>query len=270
MEIGVDDFIMKNSRLILIPILIALLVGLSACAPVVSVDTLIMLQAKEAWSIEILVAFFEKDAALNQASIEQTLGQAVEGLAAQGLEASFTRDEERGASGSVVYVININGQGYEPLNRFVLQQPGAFSVVRVANKNQIVISMAPQTSLAQVQTVRYTVQGGEILATNGTAFDQNTVYWINPVGLMEATLQESRGINWLAYGLLAAGMILLGISIFGFIKMPKVRKSVSDLTDTQPVKVPAGGMALCENCQAEIPSQAIFCPNCGQQRVLHR
>jgi hypothetical protein len=257
---------MKHSHLIFIPLLIALLAGLTACAPVVSVDTMIKLEAKENWSIEILVAFFAQDAALNQTSIEQTLGQAVEGLVAQEVDASWKRDDGRGASGSAVYVINLKGQGYELLNRYVLQQPNAFSNVRVANKNQIVISMAPQTSLAQVQTVRYTVQGSEIVSTNGTVFDQNTVYWINPNGLMAAKLQEPGGINWLAYGLIAAGIVLLGISIFGLTNLPKMRKPVSDITDTQPTRVPAPGMVFCDNCQAEIPSQAIFCPSCGKQR----
>jgi hypothetical protein len=105
METGVNDFCMKNSRVILGVLLIGLLVGLTACAPVVSVDTLIKLQAKENWSIEILVAFFAQDAALNQTSIEQTLGQAVEGLVAQGVDASWKRDDGRGPSGSAVYVI---------------------------------------------------------------------------------------------------------------------------------------------------------------------
>ena len=55
---------------------------------------MIKLEAKENWSIEILVAFFAQDAALNQSSIEQTLGQAVEGLVAQGVDASWKRDDE--------------------------------------------------------------------------------------------------------------------------------------------------------------------------------
>ena len=121
--------------------------------------------------------------------------------------------------------------------------------------------MAPQASLAQVQTVRYTVQGSEILATNGTVFDQNTVYWTNPIGLMEATLQEPNGINWLAYGLIAAGIALLGVSVFGLTNLPKMRKPVSDITDTQPTMTTRhSGWHFVKIARAEIPSQAIYCP----------
>jgi len=246
------------------------MVVISACAPVVSVDTTIQLQGNQSWTVEILMAFFEQDAALNQTTIEQTLNQAVQGLASQGVEASWTRDDERGAAGSAVFVMNLSGQGYELLNRSVLQQPGAFSLARVANKNQIVVSMAPQINLAQVQTVRYTVQGGEILATNGTAFDQKTTYWVNPNGMMQATLEEPRGLNWFAFGLIALGVILLGVSIFGLTNLPRKSKETSDRDDTHPIRLPAPGMAYCENCQAEIPSQAIYCPNCGKHRVLSK
>jgi hypothetical protein len=258
---------MKVSKKLFGGLLILILTGLAACAPVVSIDTMVHLKAGEAWSIEMLVTFLKEDADLNQANIEQTLSQTVEGLVVQGVEANWTREDERGASGSAVYVVHLSGQGYELLNRSILQQPGAFSVQAERNHRQILISMAPQDMFSSVKTIRYTIQGGQVLSTNGIAFDARTVYWINPKGMMEANLAEPEGTNWLAYGLVALGVVFLGVSIFGLTSLPKYNKEPS-VDDTQPNRVPASRTVFCENCRSEIPSQAIYCPNCGKQRVV--
>lgn len=260
---------MKVSKILFGGLLIIMLAGLTACAPIISIDTMVHLKAGETWSIEMLVAFLKEDAEVNQASIEQTLSQTVEGLVGQGVEANWTREDERGVSGSAVYVVHLSGQGYELLNRSVLQQPGAFSVQAERNHRQILIFMAPQDMFSSVKTIRYTIQGGQILSTNGIAFDARTVYWINPNGMMEASLAEPEGTNWLAYGLVALGVIFLGVSIFGLTSLPKNRKETSD-DDTQPIRVAAPGTEFCENCRSQIPSQAIYCPHCGSQRLIRK
>lgn len=267
-ETGGTQLFMKRIRLILIALLALFVVGVAACAPVVSLDTTIELKAKESWSVEILAAFFEQDAIMNQSTIEQTLDQAVEGLVSQGVDATWKRDDGRGAEGSAVYLIELRGEGFALLNRAVLQQPGAFSASSTGNQKQINVSLMPQISLGQVQTVRYTVKGAGIITTNGTVFDKQTVFWLNPNGVMQATLKEPAGNQWLAYGLIFFGLLLLGGSIFGFINLPRRVKPAADWS-LAPRRTAEPGMAFCENCQAEIPSQAVYCPNCGQRREVH-
>lgn len=252
--------------LLLTIFLVGILTGLSSCASVAAVDAQVQLKPEEAWTVEVLISFFKEDADLHQENISNTLNQTKEGLLSQGVDVNWFRDDQRGAEGSAVYVINMAGNGFEKLSWTVLQKPGAVLLTRNGTDNNIDVSMTPHISLDKVKTVRYTIHGGEIIASNGTIFDQSTVYWLNPNGQMLVTMREPRRSNWLALAMLAGGVIFLGIAVFGLTNLPARKMKNSEQTHPVPVRQPGPGLAFCEHCQVEIPAQAAFCPNCGGRR----
>lgn len=255
----------KISPLFSIAIIIILL-GASACVPIVSLDNTIHLMQNEKWEVEVLVGFFARDIPFNQGTIEQTLDQTVASLNSQGVQASWKRDDSRGASGSAVYVITSSGVGLDALGRKIFQQPGAFVLQEQDGKKIIAISLEPQSGLGGVQTIRYTIRGGNIQSTNGTPFDSTTVYWINPSGRMNVVMDSPEGMQLTSILLIGGGLILIAVAALGLTHFLRKIPAAEPEQVYYPPQLVSPGMVICEHCQHEIPENAHFCPHCGYLR----
>ena len=242
------------------------LLGASACVPIVSLDTTIQLERNEKWAVEVLVGFFAQDIPFNQGTIEQTLDQTVASLNSQGVQASWKRDDSRGASGSAVYIITSSGVGLDALGRKIFQQPGAFVVQEQDGKKVIAISLEPQNGVGGVQTIRYTIRGGNISSTNGTPFDASTVYWINPTDRMNVVMENPRGINITGILLIVGGLLLVAFSGLGLTRLLQNKTAAHPKEGYYPPQLVSAGMVICEHCRHEIPENARFCPICGYLR----
>jgi hypothetical protein len=180
---------MKKIVLIVSFILIAVL--FSSCVTVLSSDTTVKLNNKENWEVsqEIL---FEGESFKEYG---QTVVDGLNVLAEQykSLGGSVEFKELATKQGNIPYQVVIKGEGLETLNN-LLGVPGAFTKSEVNGKTVYEFSMDGMSmstgglSLGTSPDFSFTLEGMNIVETNGKKNSSTSVTWKNSSDVLTATL----------------------------------------------------------------------------------
>lgn len=239
---------MKNyqtSSLIWWLVSILLLFLLSGCGA--NVDQRVIFLENEAWESEISLGFSADTlnllGTINE--IDQQINDALDEAEALGIKASW---DSRRSGSDQVYTINMEGEGLVLLNQAAFEGGANISSTTVDGEEQIHFSYNP--GLLAIASYDLTLEGKEILSSNGNQLSQGRVQWINPSGTIQAVLTP-RGRFQLVLnspiGIGIAGIVILGGGIF-LISRNRTR---------------AGP---CNYCGTPLERGAQYCYICGEKR----
>ena len=185
--------------------------------------------------------------------IEQELDELIAQMETDGVEASWTTSRD---DTTIVYTVSSEGTGYALLNRYVFDDDANITVAEFEGNRQINFSYSTSRTAFSDGNYTLTLQGGEIISSNGILLDNDTVQWVNPSGRLEATLTESStsffGFLLRAFGVLLLLGLLGGAAFAGYLWYQQRQKS--------------GQTVFCPHCGTAMVSQAKFCPSCGKPR----
>ena len=236
---------------------------LSACVPILSVDSRLDLRSGENWELQFKIKT-PPDSGAYAGLLSEALNETVTQLQAEKIAATWElqgSDQE----GNQVYVVKAEGQGYDKLNEGLFSDE-IITIQDSSSGRQIHFQIYNFSDFDELALEsKFTLHGGKILSTNGTKINSSTVEWINPQGPMEAILTESSGSSWISILL-----ILLILGAGGIVAWIFLRKSRHPFTPAyQPgydSTTTTLGVRYCANCGSQMPPQAMFCPQCGAQR----
>lgn len=175
-------------------------------------------------------------------------------------EAQWKRGESDDPA-NTVYIIELQGTGFEQ---------GTQPVARAIEHNGQPALLFEGTSFRDLQgmgsNLTVTLQGGEILESNGTQIGDDTVRWINPTGPLYAVLiPKSRFPLQLA--------IVLGVAVVGglggmAIAVKVIRWHRRREIDSYDQEYDSGYTALpatayCPTCGETVERGTTFCIHCG-------
>ncbi|MBM4424669.1 MAG: zinc ribbon domain-containing protein [Chloroflexi bacterium] len=229
------------------PSLLALVVGgvlLSACTTgALSIDTRLTLQEGEYWKASIEIVYAREQMEFMGGEIERGLEMSVSQWKARGISASYSRREL--SSGDAQFRLSASGKGFAQLNAALFDNTALIQYDAATEPPQITFQYAPIGSFFSLALSRsFTLTGGQILSSNGAA-SGDTVTWVNPVDVMQATLTPAPRFN--ALPILLGGGVLLAAA--GGVAIAR-----------------GAGKARCPLCGAKIPRRADYCPMCGGVR----
>lgn len=233
---------MKN-RIILI-LIIASAVLLVACGA--DIDRRVTFHRDEAWEAEMLLRVPTGTLALvgSPEELEASFDEMIQQAESMDVRASWRSKVE---GDSILYTFKMNGQGFDKLTESVFDGSADISAVDVEGQRQIVFRDRVFGDILSAGSNTLTLEGGEILSSNGDQLDKGTVQWINPSGRIEAVLTEKSGFNM---AVLLVVVLFGGAAVAGVYYWRSGRQSEG----------------ACPNCGTWLAKEAVFCPNCGQKR----
>ena len=234
-----------------------ILLILSACVPIESIETTLRLFNGERWQIHIEF-ILPPESVYATSEFDQMLNTEMANIEQEEIDFSWRKDRPDN-EGRIKYIFDYKGQGYELLNSIsifdhtVTVDGGSGKIFFNTISNYSELSIAKES--------KFVLQGGRIISSNGNQVNSNTVEWINPSGRMEAELTEASGFNWLwlLFILIIAGG---GFAAYWFIFRKSPSTSVPQYIS--PSQAPqAGSVRYCAECGTQMHAGAKFCPNCG-------
>ncbi|MCI0520798.1 MAG: zinc ribbon domain-containing protein [Chloroflexi bacterium] len=243
-----------------------LLITVTACIPIQSIDTQLTLGKEEAWEIEIRLAL-TPDGLAYASMIIPELSNWANGAIQAGADASWEALEPQEGEGPV-YLMKAKGVGYAILNSVVLDQE-AVTVIEIDGKRHIQFYYQGSDLFGIVPQYQFTLKGGQVISTNGQQVNDSTVEWFNPVVPMEAVMREPSNLIWLWLLLgLAGGMLLLAMLLSAGLLIGDSQRKKPAAPATAGLFTPAlQAQGYCTQCGAAIPAAAQFCPACGARRM---
>jgi len=231
----------KNTKKFVLVFVVAILLAssLSACTTgALSINVNLILYSGENWRIQIGLVYSRQEIQLVGPQIEQWLAASVSEWQAQSIQASYSKkvlDDN-----NIRYQITASGQGFAKLNNAFFD--GLANIYYDEITKQIEFSYLPVGEFFSAALSRtFSLNGGKIISSNGAQMDSNTVTWVNPVNVMNATLKPGLHPGLLA-GFLVGFLVFL-IAIIGISRR--------------------AGKKRCYNCGARMPGRADFCTECG-------
>lgn len=230
----------KISSIMLVIVGVILLTAmLSACTTgALSIDVALTLYTGENWKIQIDLVYSRQEIQFIGPQIEQWLATSVAEWQAQGIRASY--NQKILDDGNVSYLITASGPGFARLNAAFFDNLANISYDDATN--QIAFSYLPVGEFFSAAFSRtFSLSGGKIIASNGAQEDSNTITWVNPVNVMNATLTPALQPGLII--LVAIGAIIVIVLVIAIDRR--------------------AGKKRCYNCGARMPRRAEFCPECG-------
>jgi hypothetical protein len=218
------------------------------------IDRHVTFYRDEAWRAEMEIAFPVEMLALlasSPESFEADIAKQVADWEADGAQVNWN---SRRQETTLIYTFNIEGEGLELLNTIAFEGDATLTAMEINGQRQIQFSYFSSGDLTGANTNTVTLQGGDILSSNGTEIDKGTVQWVNANGRMEAVLTEKSGSG--------LGMLLIGLLLAG--SMGGAGWYFWKQRQQTPVQMQPTAMAFCAHCGTTLSPQAKFCPNCGQ------
>lgn len=270
---------MAGRKRVLPILLLSLVVALTAC--LADVDQTITLLADERWESTATLEFPAEADALLGGQLDNQLAAWQQALAAGGGRMVWERRDE--ADGRFVYNIEAAGQGFEMLGDFGFMAMDV-QPQEIDGQRRLVFFATPAQDASR-QTL--TLIGGGILSSNGEQIGRDTVRWINPTQVMEATLTERGGeINRSALGfaLIGAGVLML-LALLAWVLVrrraapppilvsagqslaPPTYRPPADSAATDPPALAAIAPQVartCASCGTALRPTVRFCAACGQ------
>lgn len=226
--------------LVVVILTLGLMSFLSSCSTgALSVDVDLSLYKAEKWKIQLELVFSHHEYQLAGAQINKWIEETVSEWNEQGINAKYYQRVRKDEN--VAYLIKANGQGYAKLNQSFFSGMASIVVDKNADSEQVYFQYLPWGEFFGAALSRtFVLHGSNIIASNGVQSGKNTTTWVNPVGVMEATITPKQNIQTF---LLAGALIgLLLIIVYSLRKTGKKR---------------------CPHCGAAIPKKAEFCTVCG-------
>ena len=212
---------------------------LSACTTgALSIDVALTLYSGENWKIQIDLIYSRQEIQFIGPQIEQWLATSIAEWQAQGIRASYSQKVLDDSN--VSYQITASGHGFTKLNVAFFNNLASISYDDATN--QITFSYLPVGEFFSAALSRtFSLSGGKIIASNGAQEDSNTITWVNPVNVMNATLTPALQPGLII--LVAIGAIIVIVLVIAIDRR--------------------AGKKRCYNCGARMPRRAEFCPECG-------
>lgn len=230
---------MKKHLLLALAGMLLLSALLTACTTgALSIDVALTLYTGENWKIQIDLVYSRQEIQFVGSQIEQWLASSVAEWQAQGMRASY--NQQVLDDGNVNYRINASGQGFAKLNSAFFDGLASISYDEAAK--QITFSYLPVGEFFGAALARtFSLEGGKIITSNGVQEDNNTVTWVNPVNVMNATLTPALQPGLILSAAIGVVVLLVVVIVIG-------RRA---------------GKKRCYNCGARLPRRAEFCTGCG-------
>ncbi|MBE2221284.1 MAG: zinc ribbon domain-containing protein [Anaerolineae bacterium] len=242
----------KNQSLVLFCLILCTFV-LAGCGA--NIDRTVTFYADERWQADMEVTFPIEAIALF-GSLEQFDSEITSEVAkweGQGAKVSWKSLQEETI---LIYTFDIEGTGWDLLNEIVFENRAAIDADE-ENTDQIHFSYFASSDVLSANQNMLTLNGGQIISSNGNPVKSGQVQWVNPSGRVEAVLTAKRGFSFVT--ILIIGLVLVAI-VAGF--WFYWQKSNQQKTPASPV---SSAPAFCPNCGTQLPPQGKFCPTCGNK-----
>ncbi len=241
---------------------LALLV--SACG---AVEQEVTILKNEKWRAETRLILDEQTLVMvNLADVEQRLEEAQAQAVALG--ADFQWKKQVNDDGSVTYLMNMSGTGYDLLNQIVFD--GAATIQQVDEDGATELAFFPSFD---VSDYALTLHVGEVLETNGTISNKGDVSW-NGRGQQVYVVFKPKSMDTrLIFGIVAALLALLliggGILFLRFrspsratMRTPYPPRPSFPASSAKPGNV-FGATNYCHRCGGKLNPKGKYCPHCG-------
>lgn len=199
---------------------------------------------------------------VDRADLEQQLDSAVAEIKAEGVDASWSIDEDS-KTGALTCFVTAKGQGYELLGKQVGIQ--ARSVAYHGRQAiEVIVPSAPLAPLG-VGWQSVTLHGAKILESDGIELERGTVTWSSSADGLHAILLPKGGMNGILLLVLALG---IGGGIVGLVAVGAGAYVATRLRHQQKKnsnRVLPAATRTCPYCGAQVPQDARFCTSCGQE-----
>jgi hypothetical protein len=265
---------------------------LASCVPLIKANFDLSLGLNEQWTMQTTLVLEQSTANLMLPQLEQKLSQTTEEYRQKGIAFSYQKlspDE----SGNIPIQVTMKGQGYDKLNTAL----GESAISIDGDGSSRVLNFRLSMGVTGAQSTEFTLHGGKILSSNGNQLDGNTVQWVNFPGVMTATMQEPSLLDyalWIVIGVSA--LVIVFAAILLLVAWKLTRKKPVARPNPTPFRQPYPGQApdanyypsrpfaqpysppaqvappplaqpkYCVQCRAQIPAQAVFCPQCGAKQ----
>lgn len=229
----------KSSITLSILVVVLLTMLLPACTTgALSIDVALTLYTGENWKIQIDLVYSRQEIQFIGPQIEQWLATSVAEWQVQDIRASYSQKVLD--DGKVSYQINASGQGFSKLNAAFFDNLATISYDEATN--QITFSYLSVGEFFGAALSRtFSLSGGKVIASNGVQEDSNTVTWVSPVNVINATLMPA-----LQPGLVI--LVVIGAVVLVIVVIAIGRRA---------------GKKRCFNCGVRMPRRAEFCTECG-------
>lgn len=242
--------------------LILLLVVAAVVSACGAVQTDLTLYSDERYQVVTTITIPSQALVLagGEAAVKPRLDQAVAQAQAGGATAKWSHGKSA-ASDQVVYVVEINGQGYGP----PLSDDFDVQSVEVDGQQALKVTIIPGAQLISggLGASTLIVHGGQILETNGiqTEKDEATFTQVSvlsssgtPYVILRPKVGFMAGFPWLYVGIGASALALLGLVAF-LIFRPRPKKNYA-------------GTIFCPKCGAAQPRGSRICVRCRRPLPL--
>lgn len=237
----------KTPQLMFFVVIAIVLLFLTGCGA--DVDQTITVYRNEAWKADISFSIPGETVAMigDPAQLDAEMEQTVQEAEQMGVKASW---DSRRDDTTLIYTIHAKGDSLETLKEIAFDSSAQLSVGEVEGKRQFFLSYPVSSDFLSANQYTLTLNGGDIVSSNGQEIKKGTVQWTNPSGRVEAVFT---GQSKFSLGTLLLVLILLaGVGGGGWFFWQQ--------KGTQATAV------FCATCGQPMTPQAQFCPKCGQKR----
>lgn len=218
-------------RLTFISMLVIALFLLAACATMLKTETTISLDQNEKWELTYMILFDGTDFADYKQSVDDEITTFTATYAMQGI--TVKTKELSLKDGNYPYQVVLSGKGIDKLNE-VIGVPGAFTKETEGKRTSYEFSAmgseiyTGQLYIGQTADFTFTLDGMNIITTNGSKNSKTSVTWTDPYMNMTATMTPANSagsIPWwviliIVFGLAAVVFIIL-LATGAFKKKPQ-------------------------------------------------
>jgi hypothetical protein len=169
----------------------------------------IWLQGNERWKVNLTLTLNAAELQTVGDTFESGWDELVAQADAEGISIDWSQREE--SDGSVSYLVNMRGQGWDSLNEASFDGD---AMIRKDEAGHVHIAWNAASTTALVRDYTLTIHGGKIVSSNASSTTNNSATWRKPARI-EVELTEG-GFPFV--GILAVGMavvLLLGLVVVG-------------------------------------------------------
>jgi hypothetical protein len=277
----------QSSKWLILFLLFALL--LSGCITIIKASFEMKIGMQEKWDFVATLVVPPGAADLLVTGLNQQYAKAVSPASGYTVNIQKLDPDQQG---NIPVKVSISGQGYDRLNQAMGAQ--VITVEDAGGSRTLAFRWSLGSSL-MVHSTEFTLSGGKILTSNGTAVNNTTVKWIDYSGTMTATMQEPSWMDYLPWFILGCGAVVLvlgGLVVVIVLKVtrkkPAPQRAYAQPRPVYPQQPPAANypppapqfypppssapqpaasqIKFCLQCGGQIPGHSTFCPLCGAKQ----
>lgn len=275
-SIHFDEGIPMKNKLFALMILVLFLLSLSGCLGVIpKLEVALKLSPNEAWDFDVAFHIPQSIYALSEADFRNGLSSSQQDAEASGYQVDWQISDVN-EEGNVVIQVTFTGEGYQTLNTEILDSTTI--TISEENGDQILnFNLSTYSSqfgemFLMANESSFLLEGGEILSTNGTQLDKNTVVWNNPGGVLSARMKFPTA-NATAIILIIAGIFLIVLAAYKLVQNHSAARVPAERSAPKPIEGSPSPPTqdtdvkrFCIHCGNELPIGAKFCIKCGSKQ----